>query len=114
MGIPVSCEVDIYGCLSEFINTAVSDDIVTLLDINNSVPDDMFKESIEGRFGYECRKCGRRSITFILTHLWASTVEIPVQKKLAKLLNEISEDYGRSLPVEVTQERLKVTLLLAI
>ena len=25
-GIPVSCEVDIYGALSEFIGTAVSDD----------------------------------------------------------------------------------------
>ena len=35
-GIPVSCEVDIYGCLSEFIGTCVSDDIVTLLDINNT------------------------------------------------------------------------------
>ena len=34
-GIPVSCEVDIYGTLSEFIGQVVSDDIVTLLDINN-------------------------------------------------------------------------------
>ena len=42
MGIPVSCEVDIYGCLSEFIGTCVSQDAVTLLDINNSVPADMF------------------------------------------------------------------------
>ena len=31
MGIPVSCEVDIYGCLSEFIGTVVSNDTVTLL-----------------------------------------------------------------------------------
>ena len=35
-GIPVSCEVDIYGALSEFIGTVVSDDTVTLLDINNT------------------------------------------------------------------------------
>ena len=40
-GIPVSCEVDIYGTLSEFIGQVVSDDIVTLLDINN--------KSIEGK-----------------------------------------------------------------
>ena len=40
-GIPVSCEVDIYGALSEFIGTCVSDDVVTLLDINNSVPGDI-------------------------------------------------------------------------
>ena len=51
-GIPVSCEVDIYGTLSEFIGQAVSDDIVTLLDINNSVPKDMYKESIEGKYNY--------------------------------------------------------------
>ena len=52
-GIPVSCEVDIYGVLSEFIGTCVSEDAVTLLDINNSVPKDMYKESIEGRFDYK-------------------------------------------------------------
>ena len=34
-GIPVSCEVDIYGALSEYIGTCVSKDAVTLLDINN-------------------------------------------------------------------------------
>lgn len=52
-GIPVSCEVDIYGALSEYIGTCISEDAVTLLDINNSVPKDMFKESIEGKFPYQ-------------------------------------------------------------
>ncbi|MBP3371839.1 MAG: fucose isomerase, partial [Clostridia bacterium] len=33
-GIPVACEVDIYGALSEYIGACVSDDAVTLLDIN--------------------------------------------------------------------------------
>lgn len=51
-GIPVSCEVDIYGALSEYIGYAVSMDAVTLLDINNSVPADMYRESIEGKFPY--------------------------------------------------------------
>ena len=51
-GIPVSCEVDVYGCLSEFIGQCVSEDIVTLLDINNTVPYDMYKEDIEGKFDY--------------------------------------------------------------
>ena len=37
-GIPVSCEVDIYGVLSEYIGACISEDAVTLLDINNSVP----------------------------------------------------------------------------
>ena len=48
-GIPVSCEVDIYGALSEYIGTCVSQDAVTLLDINNSVPDDMYEEHIKDR-----------------------------------------------------------------
>lgn len=51
-GIPVSCEVDIYGALSEFIGTVVSDDIVTLLDINNTVPSDIYNEDIKGKFPY--------------------------------------------------------------
>ena len=40
-GIPVSCEVDIYGALSEYIGLCVSGAPVTLLDINNSVPASM-------------------------------------------------------------------------
>lgn len=48
-GIPVSCEVDIYGALSEYIGTCVTEDVVTILDINNSVPSDMYNESIKGK-----------------------------------------------------------------
>ena len=36
-GNPGICEVDIYGALSVFIGTCVSQDAVTLLDINNTV-----------------------------------------------------------------------------
>lgn len=42
-GIPVSCEVDIYGALSEYIATCATELPATLLDINNTVPYDMFK-----------------------------------------------------------------------
>ena len=52
MGIPVSCEVDIYGALSEFIGTCISDDVVTLLDINNTVPADMYNSEIKGKTNY--------------------------------------------------------------
>ena len=52
MGIPVACEVDLYGALSEYIGTCVTGEPVTLLDINNTVPADMYKSSIEGKFGY--------------------------------------------------------------
>ncbi len=51
-GIPVSCEVDIYGVLSEYIGACISEDAVTLLDINNSVPHDMFDAEIKGKTDY--------------------------------------------------------------
>lgn len=49
-GIPVSCEVDIFGVLSEYIGACVTNDAVTLLDINNSVPADLFDEDIKARY----------------------------------------------------------------
>lgn len=44
-GIPVSCEVDIYGALSEYIATCATELPSTILDINNTVPYDMYNES---------------------------------------------------------------------
>jgi len=51
-GIPVACEVDIYGALSEYIGSCITNDAVTLLDINNSVPADLFEQDIEGKYNY--------------------------------------------------------------
>ena len=51
-GIPVACEVDIFGALSEYIGTCVTGAPVTLLDINNSVPADMYESEIKGKFKY--------------------------------------------------------------
>ena len=95
-GIPVSCEVDIYGCLSEFIGTAVSDDIVTLLDINNSVPKCMYKDSIEGKFDY------KHTDTFMGFHCGNTC-----SKKLVKASMEYQAIMARSLPIEVTNGTLE-------
>ncbi len=46
-GIPVACEVDIYGALSEFLCAMATDYPVTLLDINNTVPKDMIDSSTD-------------------------------------------------------------------
>ena len=51
-GIPVACEVDIYGALSEFIGTCITGAPVTLLDINNTVPKDMYESDIKGKHDY--------------------------------------------------------------
>ena len=96
MGIPVSCEVDIYGCLSEFIGTCVSDDIVTLLDINNSVPKDMYKESIEGKFDYKFTD------TFMGFHCGNTCT-----KKLAFHEMKYQKIMARNLPIEVTNGTLE-------
>ena len=96
MGIPVSCEVDIYGCLSEFIGYCVSEDIVTLLDINNSVPADMYKESIEGKFNYTHKD------TFMGFHCGNTS-----SKKLRSCAMQYQMIMARSLPEEVTQGTLE-------
>jgi len=44
-GIPVSCEVDIYGVLSEYMAACATELPATLLDINNTVPRDMYQEA---------------------------------------------------------------------
>lgn len=51
-GIPISCEVDIYGALSEYIGVCVSRAPVTLLDINNTVPAKQYNDEIAGKFDY--------------------------------------------------------------
>ncbi|MBO4509345.1 MAG: fucose isomerase [Spirochaetaceae bacterium] len=51
-GIPVACEVDIFGALSEYIGTCVTGSAVTLLDINNTVPEDLYNDEIKGKFPY--------------------------------------------------------------
>ena len=80
-GIPVSCEVDIYGALSEYIGACVSEDAVTLLDINNSVPAKMWEEQIKGIYDYtltdtfmgfhcgntpSCKMCADRAVKYQL------------------------------------------------
>ena len=95
-GIPVSCEVDIYGTLSEFIGTVVSQDTVTLLDINNSVPKDMYKESIEGKFDYTLKD------TFMGFHCGNTA-----SSKLSFCEMKYQMIMARSLPIEVTNGTLE-------
>lgn len=51
-GIPVGCETDMYGAVSEYIGACVTQDAVTLLDVNNSVPAGLYEEDIKGKFAY--------------------------------------------------------------
>ena len=95
-GIPVSCEVDIYGALSEYIGTCVSEEAVTLLDINNSVPADLYKEEIAGQADY------RQNETFMGFHCGNTP-----SRKLSFCEMKYQLIMARSLPQEVTQGTLE-------
>ncbi len=96
MGIPVSCEVDIYGALSEYIGTCVSEDVVTLLDINNTVPNDIYELDIKDKFDY--------SNTDIFMGFHCGNTN---SKKLAFCEMKYQLIMARSLPEEVTQGTLE-------
>ena len=83
-GIPVSCEVDIYGTLSEFIGTVVSQDTVTLLDI------------IEGKYNYTQKD------TFMGFHCGNTA-----SSKLSFCEMKYQKIMARTLPEEVTQGTLE-------
>ena len=95
-GIPVSCEVDIYGTLSEFIGTVVSQDAVTLLDINNSVPSDMYNSDIKGKYNYTQKD------TFMGFHCGNTA-----SSKLSFCEMKYQKIMARTLPEEVTQGTLE-------
>ncbi len=95
-GIPVSCEVDIYGALSEFIGACISEDAVTLLDINNSVPKDMYNEAIEGKYDY------KHTDVFMGFHCGNTN-----SSKLSKCEMKNQMIMARSLPEEVTNGTLE-------
>ena len=99
-GIPVSCEVDIYGALSEFIGTVVSEDATTLLDINNTVPSDIYDADIKGKFNYTLND------TFMGFHCGNTT-----SKKLSFCEMKYQLIMARSLPEEVTQGTLEGDIL---
>ena len=71
-GIPISCEVDIYGALSEYMATCATMLPATLLDINNTVPYDMFKAAGKTVDGYKPNDlfmgfhCGNTSSTCLI------------------------------------------------
>ena len=88
--------MDIYGALSEFIGTVVSEDTVTLLDINNTVPHDLYEEDIKGSYDYTQKD------TFMGFHCGNTASE-----KLSFCEMKYQKIMARSLPIEVTQGTLE-------
>lgn len=95
-GIPVSCEVDIYGALSEYIGTCVSGESVTLLDINNTVPIEMYEQDIKDKYDYKFTD------TFMGFHCGNTCAS-----RLCNPTMKYQKIMARSLPVEVTNGTLE-------
>ena len=95
-GIPVSCEVDIWGTLSEYIGTVISQDTVTLLDINNTVPASIYDNEIKGNYAYTQKDT---SMAFHCRNTASS--------KLTSCTMKYQMIMARSLPEEVTQGTLE-------
>ena len=115
-GIPISCEVDIYGTLSEYMATAATNLPATLLDINNTVPYDMVKAAGARMKGYSATDvfmgfhCGNTPFSCMINP------SIKYQLIMKRLIEpDIEPDVtrgnldGRIKPSEVTIFRLQST-----
>ena len=115
-GIPISCESDIYGALSEFIATCATDMPAAILDINNTVPEDMYQES-RGTVGQYTKDdlfmgfhCGNTSSACM------ATFSMKYQLIMHRLMEPGKEPHitrgtleGRIRPGEMTMFRLQGT-----
>ncbi len=76
-GVPISCEVDIYGALSEYIGVCVSGKAVTLLDINNTVPKSTYDKGIKGKYDFSLNE------TFMGFHCGNTAAELLKEPHMA-------------------------------
>ncbi len=115
-GIPVACEVDIYGALSEYMAVCSTELPATLLDINNTVPEDMYKGAKDKVKKY------RSSDLFMGFHCGntASSCLLEGQMKYQLIMNRLMEPgkkpditrgtlEGRIRPGDMTIFRLQST-----
>ncbi len=115
-GMPVACEVDIYGALSEYLVTCATELPATLLDINNTVPSDMYEDAKDAVGDYRPTDlfmgfhCGNTSASCLMVP------EMKYQLIMHRLMEPEKEPEitrgtleGRIRPGEVTIFRLQST-----
>lgn len=115
-GIPISCETDIYGALSEYIITLATNLPATILDINNTVPKDMYEENIQKVKNYKLNDlfmgfhCGNTPICYL------KDAEIKYQLIMHRLIEKNKEPditrgtlEGTIIPGDITLFRLQGT-----
>jgi L-fucose isomerase-like protein len=87
-GIPVACEVDIYGALSEYMAACATVLPVTLLDINNTVPADMYEANKPMIGHYSCTDL---FMGFHCGNTPASCLRVP-EMKYQLIMNRLLEE----------------------
>ena len=115
-GIPVACEVDIYGTLSQYIAACATGLPSTLLDINNTVPADMVEagSDVVGNYSgtdlFMGFHCGNTPTSCMLSH------EMKHQVIMHRIMEPGREPditrgtlEGRIRPGEITIFRLQST-----
>ena len=115
-GFPVACEVDIFGALSEYMATCATELPATLLDINNTVPYDMYEEAKDRIKSY------KPSDLFMGFHCGntASSCMVNPEMKYQLIMNRLMESgkdpeitrgtlEGRIRPGDITLFRLQST-----
>ena len=99
-GVPVACEVDIYGALSEYMCYLASQTPVTLLDVNNTVPADMIdkKADLKGAIAADLFMgfhCGNTPSCCMKNH----------SMKFQLIMNRLMEDHAK--PPDITRGTLE-------
>lgn len=115
-GFPVACEVDIFGAMSEYMATCATELPATLLDINNTVPYDMYEEAKDRIESY------KPSDLFMGFHCGntASSCMVNPEMKYQLIMNRLMESgkdpeitrgtlEGRIRPGDITLFRLQST-----
>lgn len=94
-GIPVACEVDLYGALSQFLGMCLTGEDVTLMDINNSIPEPLYRQQLSN--------CGyRKEELFMGFHCGNAPI---ARLKSPRMSNQLI--MARSLPAEKTNGTLE-------
>lgn len=107
-GIPVACEVDMYGALSQYLGMCITGEDVTIMDINNSVPQHIFREQAM-KYGFRQNElfmgfhCGNAPIARMKTPIMSNQL-IMARSLPAEKTNGTLE--GSMKPGEVTIFRL--------
>ncbi|MDZ7723310.1 MAG: fucose isomerase [candidate division KSB1 bacterium] len=120
-GIPVACEVDIYGALSEYMVICATQNPPAILDINNSVPADMYEANQKAMKDY---KLSDLFMGFHCGNASSSCMKDP-EMKYQLIMNRLMEDgsqpditrgtlEGQLLPGDATIFRLQSTASTAL